>query len=47
MIGAAITEVLSTCGVLSVAHIAEEIEAGGREIDRRKMTDVESVLHGA
>lgn len=47
MIGAAIREVLSTCGAPSVAHIAEENEAGGREIDRGKMTDVESVLHGA
>ena len=37
-IGAAIMEVLSTRGALSVAHIAEEIEAGGREIDRRKIS---------
>ena len=37
-IGAAITEVLTTHGALSVAQIAEAIEAGGREIDRRKVS---------
>ena len=37
-IGAAITEVLTNRGALSVAQIAEEIEAGGREIDRRKVS---------
>jgi len=37
-IGAAITEVLTTRGALSVAQIADEIEAGGREIDRRKVS---------
>ena len=37
-IGAAITGVLTTRGALSVARIAQEIEAGGREIDRRKVS---------
>lgn len=37
-IGAAITEVLINRSALSVAQIAEEIEAGGREIDRRKVS---------
>jgi hypothetical protein len=37
-IGAAIAEVLSQHGPLAVAEIADQIKAGGRDIDRRSVS---------
>ena len=37
-IGAAITDVLNAHGALSAAEIAEQIEAGGREIGKRTVS---------